>query len=368
MVEEINDNKGIPKEKVEAKKAAKERKPVLKSIRDFYEKKYRILLIFPFLLLVFGLVSVGMKYYSEGDFVTRDVSLKGGVTLTITTGIDASLPDLKSQLEIEFPKNDIEVRSLTQFGSREGIIIVADISQDQADDLVKKAGDILKIGLTEEDYTIEVVSGSLGASFFNEVLRALLIAFYCMSAVVFLFFGPNLRQKILATAILATGSVLIFANNGIATDTIAYCLGIVALYLFIRYSIPSLAVILAAFSDIVVTVAIINIIGMKIGTAGIAALLMLIGYSVDTDILLSTRVLKRKEGTVDERVMGAVVTGMTMTLTAIATVSIALIFTQSDVIRQITTVLLIGLSIDIINTWIQNVGILKLFIEHTQKK
>ena len=55
---------------------------------------------------------------------------------------------------------------------------------------------------------------------------------------------------------------------------------------------PTLAVILAAFSDMVVTLSIFNLTGMQLGKGGIAAFLMLIGYSVDTDILLSTMVLK----------------------------------------------------------------------------
>jgi preprotein translocase subunit SecF len=77
-------------------------------------------------------------------------------------------------------------------------------------------------------------------------------------------------------------------------------MGLVVFFYF-RSIAPSLAVILEAFSDIIVTLAIFNLTGIKLSTAGIAAFLMLIGYSVDTDILLSTRVLKRKDGTVMER-------------------------------------------------------------------
>ena len=43
--------------------------------------------------------------------------------------------------------------------------------------------------------------------------------------------------------------------------------------------------------------------------------------------------------------------------------TVALIFTQSEVIRQIMTILLIGLVVDIINTWIQNAGLLLWYVE-----
>jgi len=90
---------------------------------------------------------------------------------------------------------------------------------------------------------------------------------------------------------------------------------------------------------------------------------MLIGYSVDTDILLSTKVLKSKIGTVMDRIYSAMSTGLTMNITTMIAITIAMVFTTSEVIRQIMTILLIGLFVDIINTWIQNVGILRWYLE-----
>ena len=81
-------------------------------------------------------------------------------------------------------------------------------------------------------------------------------------------------------------------------------MSIVIFFLF-RTFVPSIAVIFAAFADIVMPLALIDFIGLRVSTAGIAAFLMLIGYSVDTDILLTTRALKKHEGTVNERIYGA---------------------------------------------------------------
>ncbi|GAF71428.1 unnamed protein product, partial [marine sediment metagenome] len=119
--------------------------------------------------------------------------------------------------------------------------------------------------------------------------------------------------------------------------------------------------------DIVVTLAIVNVIGMRISTAGIAAFLMLIGYSVDTDILLSTRVLKRKGGTVLDGILSAMKTGLTMSITTLIAMSVALIFAQSLILKQIMIILLIGLLVDLPNTWIQNAGILRLHLEKKPK-
>ena len=121
-------------------------------------------------------------------------------------------------------------------------------------------------------------------------------------------------------------------------------------------------------SDIVVTLAIVNVIGMRISTAGIAAFLMLIGYSVDTDILLSTRVLKRKAGTILDGILSAMRTGLTMSITTLIAISIALIFAQSLILKQIMIILLIGLLVDLPNTLIQNAVILRWYLERKKPK
>ena len=144
-------------------------------------------------------------------------------------------------------------------------------------------------------------------------------------------------------------------------------MGLVVLIYF-RTFIPSIAVIIAAFSDMIFALAAINLLNIRVGTAGIAAFLMLIGYSVDTDILLTVRVLKRKEGSVMDRIISSIKTGMTETLTALVAITVAMIVTQSEVIRQIMIILLMGLIADIFNTWIQNVGLLRIYVERKAKK
>jgi preprotein translocase subunit SecF len=94
------------------------------------------------------------------------------------------------------------------------------------------------------------------------------------------------------------------------------------------------------------------------------AFLMMIGYSVDTDILLTTRVLKKKHS-INQEMYDAFKTGITMTLTSLVAVATALIvvYNFQSVLNQIFTILLIGLSFDIINTWTANASIIKWYAE-----
>ena len=108
-------------------------------------------------------------------------------------------------------------------------------------------------------------------------------------------------------------------------------IGLVVIYF--KDNIPSFAIILCAVSDVLLALAVFNLMGLKLNTAGVAAFLMLVGYSIDTDILLSVRVLKRKEGTVFDRVIDAMKTGMMMSLAALIAVLTAYFFTSSAVIK-----------------------------------
>ena len=127
-------------------------------------------------------------------------------------------------------------------------------------------------------------------------------------------------------------------------------------------------ILLAVASDIISTLAVVDLLGIRVGTAGIAALLMLIGYAVDTDILLTSRVFKQKVGTVFERITDAMRTGLLMTGTAITASIVGVIFAQSDTIRQIMLIVTIGLVFDMIYTWFQNAGILRWYLERKNEQ
>jgi preprotein translocase subunit SecF len=114
----------------------------------------------------------------------------------------------------------------------------------------------------------------------------------------------------------------------------------------------------------VMTAAVMNIVGISLSLGTTAALLMLIGYSVDSDILLTNRVLKR-QGKLNDKLMGAFHTGMIMTSTTLAAVTALFLvswFGSIQILMEISAVLLIGLVADILNTWLTNVGILKWYV------
>jgi len=329
---------------------------------DFYDKKYKTLLLIPFALLIIGILAIGINYMTTGDFINKGVTLKGGITLTIPTVQNINIEDFKRELSSEFPDSDISVRRILIRGAQSAISITSTDLDEKTilPSLKQKLGDL-------GEYGVETTGPALGASFFKEAIRTLIVAFLFLGMVVFLYFSANSFSKVTVTLLTIAAGFLVMYSHTLIADIFAAIIGVMLMRLYLKYSIPSVAVIISAFSDIVITIAVLNIVGVKLSTAGIAALLMLIGYSVDTDILLSTRVLKSKEGTVFTRSLGAMKTGMTMAITTIVAVTFAYFFAQTEVIKQIMLVIFIGLVIDVINTWLMNTGILRWHLESKRK-
>ena len=143
----------------------------------------------------------------------------------------------------------------------------------------------------------------------------------------------------------------------------------IVIFLIFRNFLPSAAVVISAFADILMTLTLVNILGIKMSSAGIVAFLMLIGYSVDTDILLTNRVLKRLDGTINEKIFSAFKTGMMMSLTSLVALAFALVVSSffSVILAQIFTILVIGIGFDIFNTWVTNASLLKWYMTKKQK-
>jgi len=372
---------------------------------SFYNKHYKKFLIIPILLVLLSLAYIGYFYKTTGDFVHRDVSLTGGTSITFPSSISPS--DFKFQLPKEF--SEVDIRSLSDnSGKQTHLLITTTLEKDK---IIPEIEKIIGEKITEENSSIEFTGSSLGKDFYRQLLTAMLFAFLLMALVIFITFGERKDIKIYSAILtLISGKITfpnvtsmnfliifficlvffygLFAIKSGKGKLILSCLTLLAIIIFFFpkyfliwpiaiavlslytfYSAPSIAVITCAFADIVLTVAIVNLMGISISSGGIVAFLMLIGYSVDTDVLLTTRVLKRKGESINHASLSAFKTGITMTLTSIAAVLVALllVYRYETVLNQIFTILIIGLGLDIFNTWATNVWIIKWYAEIRNK-
>ncbi|MFB6110564.1 MAG: protein translocase subunit SecF [Halodesulfurarchaeum sp.] len=139
-------------------------------------------------------------------------------------------------------------------------------------------------------------------------------------------------------------------------------MSVLAFALF-RTLVPSLAIVVSAFSDMLVPIAVLDLLGIRLSLGTVAALLMLIGYSVDSDILLTNHVLRRSGGFY-ESTARAMRTGVTMTVTSIAAMAVMAISATLfgiELMASIGFILVIGLTTDLMNTYMLNVALLRWY-------
>jgi preprotein translocase subunit SecF len=332
----------------------------------FHDKNYKKLLLIPAALLVLSLVFLGYFYFAEGDFIRKDISLTGGTSITVFSDQPVNLEELRSFLSNKI--DDFAVRELSDFrsGKQKAVIIE---SPSDASELRNLLEEYLGFELDSENSSIESTGSSLGQGFYLQLVYAIVLSFSFMAIVVFFIFGGSTRLKLLMILITFIPVILFFSKvYPIEIAIIVNALILLgSVILYFKKSVPSAAVVLSAFADIIMTLAVVDLLGIKVSSAGIIAFLMLIGYSVDSDIMLTTRLLKRHGS--ENRLLNAFKTGITMTVTSIVAITAALVITQgfSEVLKQIFIVLLIGLIFDILNTWITNTSILKWYLESRSK-
>jgi len=278
---------------------------------------YKVLAVIPVILTIIS----GIFVYTHGLKESIDVS--GGTEITITVpNNNVDINKLKEALP-----EGVEVK---QSSSAYGTFIIIDAGKEAN---IEKIEETLKKffnvdDLNELQYSQKQIGASLSEKFWKDGFKAVGFAFLFMAIVVYLVF---------------------------------------------RTPVPSGAVVLAALSDIIMAVGGMSLFEIPVSTATVAALLMLLGYSVDTDIMLTTRVLKRRVGTLDERIKGAMKTGITMSLTTIVAmlvlyIVVTYIVPAAGILKNISAVILFGLIADLMTTWMTNVGILKYYVLEYKKK
>jgi preprotein translocase subunit SecF len=290
---------------------------------DSYVKNFNFkqMLVFPAILLMVSLLILAYTTLTSqtNTPVELGMEFQGGTSITFDS---SKTPD---QLKEEFASYPV-VQAREYGGGNQKLLQFGPMTDSQQKDVVAKikseytnVGQITVMG--------EVVSKGLQ----GQALKAILFSFLGMAIVVFLIF---------------------------------------------KTFVPSVAVVISAFADIAFAAAMMDVFGIALSMGTVAALMMLIGYSVDTDILLTTRLFKRK-GELSDKIKDAMITGLTMTFTALAALIALFVvssgsylvssFTRIDIIRDISVVLIFGLIADIINTWMTNVGILKWYLEKGAK-
>jgi preprotein translocase subunit SecF len=270
---------------------------------DYTRYTNRQLAAIPLAVLAVALAILAAWYVMTGTPVALGIEFTGGAEAQIQT------TDSQAQIEQNLQGLDPTIQPVQVSGGSQEYIVTTQQTDGVQDQIRNQGYEIVSFSET---------SPSFGTDSVRLTLLGLAVAFVGMSLLIFVLF---------------------------------------------RSFVPSIAIVISAFSDIVIPLALMNVLGIKLSLGTVAALLMLIGYSVDSDVLLNNHILRRR-GDFYESAYRAMRTGVTMTLTSIsamAVMTVASFLLAIPLLPQIGFVLVLGLSADLMNTYLLNLSLLRWY-------
>lgn len=367
------------------------------SMRNIYESKhYKLFVIIPIALLLISLYFI--------PHIQLDSSLRGGITVTvqsnasiniqsITTAINTKIPGAQTSIESAPGGIAITIADNTSLSNANNYLISAYSAYNNYSNAVLGVSETE--ALIKNQPTNNTLPNILSAYQKNQSLSQTQLntdisgEFAALSP-----FQTNITEnKSSPSAMINSGNIAIkSANNQYESYVIStlksiipfstysyqtvtptlgsYFLGqlqviIIAAFILVAFAvfivfrtiIPSFAVVFGAANDILIALGAMGLFGIPLGVASIGGLLMLIGYSIDTDVLSAIRILKRQEHTPEYRAFESMKTGVTITATALLVFGILFAVSYASFIQtyfEIAGVVLAGLVGDIITTWLGN--------------
>jgi len=193
------------------------------------------------------------------------------------------------------------------------------LDENGQEQVQRTIADQFGIQSTPEFYAIEP---AISQTYLRGAMWAMVLSFIAMFVIVSIVF----RHKIVGVMLPCVGINMIWALGGLAL-------------LQIQFSLASLT-----------------------------GFLLMIGFSIDTNILLTEHMLRRVGGEPRERMATAMLTGWMITGTSLATMICINILVTNPSITQLVTVLTFGLAGDLVNTWFLNGGALVWYTERQKRK
>lgn len=276
---------------------------------DYSERSAKKLVAIPFGILGVALAVLLVTYLLTGTPVGLGFEFTGGVNIQTESGVSPS------QVEQDFSTID-GVPEPSNVRSISGGALIS--YQPLTDSQMSNLRDFVDAEYT--DASVESVSPSHGTSLLYQSMGAIAFAFVLMTIVIFAFF---------------------------------------------RTFVPSLGIVLSATSDMIVPIGVMTLLGIDLSLGTLPAILLIIGYSIDSDILLTRNTLSGRRKKFYENVRTAMKTGVTMTTTSMAAMAVMAVTAHLFsifILRNIGIILFFGLAMDLINTYMMNVAILRWYV------
>lgn len=281
---------------------------------DWYTQNYKKLLAVPAVVFVAALAVVLVTYQSTGQVFEKDLDLSGGTVATIYVS------EFSQAQKAVFENQELTVREIKSVGSDQLVAVIVEAGPDFDE---TEMAVLVNQTAGGAEYDIRHVGPSMGASFMQSAQKAVIISFVLMGIILAAIF----RQPIVALTVILSGFLNVFE--------------------------ASAAMIL---------------LGVKLSPHTIGALLMLMGWSVDSEVLFDSKILKDVGGDPKKKALQAMKTAMTMSAAVFASLLALYLVSSARMVKEIALVLMLGAFFDIINTWFQSLSMVLWFVERKAEK
>ncbi|MCC7570457.1 hypothetical protein KO465_03870 [Candidatus Micrarchaeota archaeon] len=360
---------------------------------NIYDGDYRKLMILPILLILVGLFFI--------PSVQLGIDFQGGTIIRLYTPDEANIDDLKANL-IE---NGLNIRKVQQIQTQ--IQNVVEIELDQ-DDKLSAAEDLRGIFYTYFDdyvYLESIVTDPTisdanlekqqALEEYNEISPFVLDSANQMFEIAdytpdyteanemksdfdaaYNSVKKDYQERVSSSINIEYDSISVktvsptlgvkFIERALSAILWALLLSVILAFAVFRKIATSIIVFIGAFADVVITLGAMGLFGIPLTLPSFAALLMMLGFSLNTDMLLTMRLIKQRKGTLRDASWSALKTGTTMSTTDLIAFSSLLILghlTHLTTYSQIASIAVIGLVGDLIATWMLSAPLIMVLLK-----
>jgi len=278
-------------------------------ILSFIENNYKKFLMISILIFAIFVGIILFNYFKYEYIINKSITISGGYVTLINNNYHITNPEIQNTL------NQMNITDYVLYNTP-NIIYIESGEQINETLLINLFNQDYNIKLLPTDISIQQYSSLVGNLIFNQFLFFVILAMILAAFIIFISFRAS---KI--------------------------TLNIISTILF----------------DVVGLLSILSITKYPIGANGFIGMLMILGFAIDNNVVLSTNIVKEKEKPFIERVRMSFRVGMLMEVIALYTLLLLYFIVPEPSVDEFAFVLSIAIILDLLYYLIGNIPLYKYF-------
>jgi preprotein translocase subunit SecF len=278
-------------------------------ILSFIENNYKKFLLLSISLFAIFIGIILFNYFKYGYIINKSITISGGYVTLINNNYNLTNTEIQNIL------NQMNITDYVLY-STPNIIYIESRDRINGTLLINLLNQYYNISIQPSDISIQQYSSLVGDLIFNQFLFFVILAMILAAFVIFIAF---------------------------------------------RVSNTTLNIISTILFDIIGLLAVLSITKYPIGANGFIAMLMILGFAIDNNVVLSTNMIKEKDKPFIERIKMSFRVGVLMEIIALYTLLLLYFIVPDPSVNEFAFVLSTATILDLIYYLIGNIPLYKYF-------